>query len=176
MTRVDPVAIKGCARVDERSVLYTTMYDVRFPEVYLIFRLISIKAAGGAGWRSWLADRRYRGTRCLFANAHRALMNLWTRQEARRIEIRPDTSYFFLSPLSFFLPPLPPPFHSPSITFAGIAKRRFNRHFHERGNWWPDFLRTTRNFSSLRFFRSSIFSISFSRIDFYRAIGKFISN
>lgn len=105
MTRVDPVAIKGCARVDERSVLYTTMYDVRFPEVYLIFRLISIKAAGGAGWRSWLADRRYRGTRCLFANAHRALMNLWTRQEARRIEIRPDTSYFFLSPLSFFLPP-----------------------------------------------------------------------
>lgn len=49
MTRVD--AIKGCARVDERSVLYTTMYDVRFPEVYLIFRLISIKA----GWRSWLA-------------------------------------------------------------------------------------------------------------------------
>lgn len=79
------------------------MYDVRFPEVYLIFRLISIKAAG---WRSWLADRRYRGTRCLFANAHRALMNLWTRQEAHRIEIRPDTSYFFLSPLSFFLSPL----------------------------------------------------------------------
>lgn len=123
MTRVDPVAIKGCARVDERSVLYTTMYDVRFPEVYLIFRLISIKAAGGAGWRSWLADRRYRGTRCLFANAHRALMNLWTRQEARRIEIRPDTSYFFLSSLSFFLS-LPPPLLSTLLPLLSPGLRR----------------------------------------------------
>lgn len=67
-------------------------------------------------WLANLADRRYRGTRCLFANAHRALMNLdeEARQEARRIEIRPDSSYFFSPSLSFFLfhpPPFPLSFH-----------------------------------------------------------------
>lgn len=65
-------------------------------------------------WLANLADRRYRGTRCLFANAHRALMNLdeEARQEARRIEIRPDSSYFFSPSLSFFLfHPFPLSFH-----------------------------------------------------------------
>lgn len=79
-------------------------------------------------WLANLADRRYRGTRCLFANAHRALMNLdeEARQEARRIEIRPDSSYFFSLLFPFFFS-IPLPFHSLSITFSGIAERRFNR-------------------------------------------------
>lgn len=79
-------------------------------------------------WLANLADRRYRGTRCLFANAHRALMNLdeEARQEARRIEIRPDSSCFFSLLFPFFFS-IPLPFHSLSITFSGIAERRFNR-------------------------------------------------
>lgn len=93
------------------------------PDVYLIFRLISIKAAGRP---ANLADRRYRGTRCLFANAHRALMNL--DEEARRAGSKSAriASYFFFL-LSFFPPPSPFPLSFHYFLRQRIAERRFNR-------------------------------------------------
>lgn len=61
------------------------------------------------------------------------------RLEARRIEIRPDSSYFF--PFSFFFSLLS---HSLSITFSGIAETI-------QRAWWPDFLRGVE-FTRLSFF------------------------